>query len=213
MNNYRMEAEIRQRNLEHELSQEVHTFNRARALIGEMRNSFTIEDLGCVRTIEMLETQRDEYAMLVQLGNRAEAILHARADEHGEEIQRLRHRAEAYVGNQSEDISRLRRELASANNEIQQISMQGRVQISHHEREIAHMNEVHSNELLMQKANSQHHESEVSLLQSTLRDRSAIFNSEVANLQSVIQNQRDLQVQRSGFTEEEIRSYLVRKLN
>lgn len=49
MNNFRVEAEIRQRNLEHELSQEVHMFNQARNLLGELRNSFTVEDQGCTR--------------------------------------------------------------------------------------------------------------------------------------------------------------------
>lgn len=126
-------------------------------------------------------------------------------------ISRLRQRAEACVGYQSEDISRLRQELANANAEIQNNTM-GRAQTVLHEGEIAHMNEVLSNELLMSKANPQHHEAEVSLMQNALRDRSAIFNSEVANLQSAIQNQRELQVQKSGFTEEEIKSFLVRKL-
>lgn len=160
----------------------------------------------------MLETQRNEYAMgLLEVANQAEALLHEPAEEHSEEIQRLRQRAEAYVGYQNEDISRLRQELANANAEIQNNTM-GRAQTVLHEREIAHMNEVLSNELLMSKANSQHHEAEVSLMQNALRDRSAIFNSEVANLQSAIQNQRELQVQKSGFTEEEIKSFLVRKL-
>ena len=55
------EAEIR-RNLEYELSQEIHLFDQARHLIGEMREKFSIEDQGCIRRIEMLETQRDECA-------------------------------------------------------------------------------------------------------------------------------------------------------
>lgn len=44
----------------------------------------------------------------------------------------------------------------------------------------------------MSEANSQHHGAEVSLMQNALRDRSAILNSEVANLQSTIQSQKDL---------------------
>lgn len=43
MNNQRVEAEIRQRRLEQELSQE------ARASIEEMRANFTVEDQGCIR--------------------------------------------------------------------------------------------------------------------------------------------------------------------
>jgi len=54
------EAEIRERNLEYELSQEIHLFNQARKLVVEMRETFSIEDQGCIRRIEMLETQRDE---------------------------------------------------------------------------------------------------------------------------------------------------------
>ena len=45
-------------------------------------------------------------------------------------------------------------------------------------------------EYLMSEANSQHHGAEVSLMQNALRDRSAILNSEVANLQSTIQSQK-----------------------
>jgi len=48
MSNYQVEAEIRQRNLEHELSQEIHMFNQARTLIGEMRENFSVEDQGCI---------------------------------------------------------------------------------------------------------------------------------------------------------------------
>lgn len=102
----------------------------------------------------MLETQRDEYAMgLVEIGNQAEAVLHERAEEHSEEIQRLRQPAEAYVGYQNEDILGLRQELTNVNAELHQNNM-GRAQISHHEREIAQRKEVLSNELLMSKANS-----------------------------------------------------------
>lgn len=52
---------------------------QARALIEEMRANFTVEDQGCIRSIEMLEDQRNEYATgLKELGNRAEAILQKR---------------------------------------------------------------------------------------------------------------------------------------
>lgn len=43
MNNQRVEAEIRQRHLEQQLSQEVHMFNQA-LLIGEVRSAFVVED-------------------------------------------------------------------------------------------------------------------------------------------------------------------------
>ena len=93
MSNRMVEAEVRERNLELDLSQEIHLFNQARNLIGETREGFTIEDQGCIRRIEMLETQRrDEYAIgLVEIGNRAESVLRARSEEHSEEIQRMRH--------------------------------------------------------------------------------------------------------------------------
>ena len=119
----------------------------------------------------------------------------------------MKHRAEAYFGHQNEDISRLRNELAYANSELQQSNI-GRTQTNHNEREIAHMNEVLSSELLMSKANSQHHEAEVPLIQS----RSSILQSEVANLQSIIQSQKNQQVQKEGFTEEKIKSHLLRKV-
>lgn len=54
MNNQRVEAEVRQRNVEQALSQEIHMFNQARALIEEMRANFTVEDQGCIRRIELL---------------------------------------------------------------------------------------------------------------------------------------------------------------
>ena len=100
MANQRVEAEVRQSNLEHELSQEVHMFNIARSLITEMRTAFDIEDQGCIRRIEMLETQRNEYASgLVELGNKAEMVLHERNMEYNEEIRRLKYRSETYVVN------------------------------------------------------------------------------------------------------------------
>lgn len=69
----------------------------------------------------MLETQKNEYASgVIEIGNHAEASLHERTAEYSEEIQRLKHRAEAYVGDQNENISRLRQELANASAEIHQ---------------------------------------------------------------------------------------------
>ena len=71
-----------------------------------------------------------------------------------------------------------------------------------------------NNEISIQRANIKHHESEVSLMQNSMRDRLAIFNSELSNLQPTIQNQRELlQVQRSGFTEEEVISFIRRKID
>ena len=61
MNNRRIEAEARKQ-FEQELSQEVQMFDEARLLIEEMRRTFTIEDQGCIRRIEMLETQRNNFA-------------------------------------------------------------------------------------------------------------------------------------------------------
>ena len=42
------EAEVREYNLQRELSQEIHMFNEARNLIIEMRANFSIEDQGCI---------------------------------------------------------------------------------------------------------------------------------------------------------------------
>ena len=50
-------------------------------------------------------------------------------------------------------------------------------------------------------------------MQGSMRDRLSIFNSEISNLQSTIQSQRELQVQRSGFTEEEVISFVKRKID
>ena len=198
--------------MEQELSQEVNMFNLARSLIEEMRRNFTIEDQGCIRRIEMLETQRNEYASeLVEVGNQAESILQSRAERYSGEVHELRSRAEAYFGIQNEDISRLRHELAFANSELQRSHMGSEMNIRN-EREIAHMNEVLSSELLMSKANTQHHETEASLLQNALENRSGIFKSEVASLQSMIESQKKQQIQTAGFTEEEIKSYLLQKL-
>ena len=207
MNNYRVEAETRRQYMEQELSQEVNMFNLARSLIEEMRRNFTVEDQGCIRRIEMLETQRNEYATeLVEVGNQAESILQSRAERYNVEVHELRNRAEAYFGIQNEDISRLRQELVFANSELQRSRMGNEMNVRN-EKEVAHMNEVLSSELLMSKANTQHHETEASLLRNAFENRSNIMNSEVANLQSMIENQKRRQVQNAGFTEEEIESY------
>ena len=147
----------------------------------------------------MLETQ--SAAGLVELGNRAEMILHERSEEHNTELQMMKNRAEAYIGFQSQDISKLRHELNQASEELQTIYL-GR------EQSLLHQPEVE----LMAKANSQHHEAEVSLMQNAINDRSAVFNSELVNLRSTIQSQKDQSANRSGFTDEEIRSYLSKKL-
>ena len=212
MNNHRVEAETRYQYMEQELSQEVNMFNLARSLIEEMRRSFTIEDQGCIRRIEMLETQRNEYASeLIEVGNQAESVLQSRAEHYHGEVHELRNRAEAYFGIQNEDISRLRHELAYANSEMQRSNMGSEMNLRS-QREITHMNEVLSSELLMSKANTQHHETEASLLQNALENRSGIFKSEVESLQSMIESQKRQQVQSAGFTEEEIKSYLLQKL-
>ena len=57
MQNLRVAAEVREGNPERTLSQEVHMFNQARALIEDMRNAFTIEDQGCIQRTEMLSTK------------------------------------------------------------------------------------------------------------------------------------------------------------
>ena len=119
--------------------------------------------------------------------------------------------AEAYIGFQNQDISKLRRELKQASEELQTVHLGGE-QTLLHEREVERMHGILSSELLMAKANPQHHEAEVSLMQNAMNDRSAVFNSELVNLRSTIQNQKDQIANRSGFTDEEIRSYLSKKL-
>ena len=213
MNNHRVEAEVRQRNLEQELSQEVHMFNHARHIISEMRTAFNIEDQGCIRRIEMLETERNEYATeVVGMGNRAEAILQERNMEYGEELARVRQRSEAYLGHQNEEITRLKHELLMANSEVQQ-SIQTRAHLIQAEREMANMNEMMNNEVAVQRNSIRHHESEVSLMQSSMKDRHAIFNSELMSLQSTIQSQREMQIQRAGFNEEEVMSFIQKKID
>ena len=106
----------------------------------------------------------------------------------------------------------MRHELTIANDELQQ-SNQNRSIILQTEREMAHMNEMMKNEISIQRANIKNQESEISLMQSSMRDRLTIFNSEISNLQSTIQSQRELQVQRSGFTEEQVTSFIRRKID
>ncbi len=213
MNNRWIETEARKRYLEQELSQEVHMFDEARALIEEMRRTFTIEDQGCIRRIEMLETQRNSYASeLVEIGNQAESIMQQRSNQHNEEIHDLKARAEAYLGVQNEDISRLRNELADANSEMQRGLMNMEINIRN-EKSIAHANEVLSSELLMSKTKLQQNETETSMLHNTLESRSSIMNSEIANLHSIIESQKKQQMMKSGFTEDEIMTYLLKKLS
>ena len=87
-------------------------FNHAQTIISEMQTAFNLEDQGCIRRIEMLEAQRNEYATgLVELGNRAESVLQERNVEYSEELARVKQRSEAYVGYQDESITRMRHEL------------------------------------------------------------------------------------------------------
>ena len=209
MNNLRAESEISRRNIEQELSQEVHMFNQARELIEEMRRSFTIEDQGCIRRIEMLERQRNEYATgMFELGNQAESLLHERHAEYSEEIQRVKNLAEAHVGKQDEDIVRLRRELNSAHLEM---SASARKETEIH-REALVRNEFLSNELLNAKSSFHRQENELSLMKNSMNERSAIYHSEISNLQAMVKSQNELQLQHTGFTEDEIRAYIMKKI-
>ena len=209
MNDLRAESEINRRNIEQELSQEVHMFNQARELIEEMRMNFTIEDQGCIRRIEMLEQQRNEYATgMFALGNQAEPMLHERHAEYNEEILRIRNLAEAQVGKQNEDIIRLRHELSNATLEM---SISARKE-SESQKEALIRNEQLSSELLTAKSRFLQQEAEISLMQNSLNDRSAIYHSEISNLQAMVQSQNELQLQRTGFTEDEIRAYIIRKI-
>ena len=138
-------AEMRERNAERALSQEMHFFTQARTLMEEMRNAFTVEDQGCTRRIEMLEDQCNENASSpVAFGNHAANILHEKHAEYSEKINRLKQQAEAYVGSQSEDISRLRQELSKANQELVIRQNFGRKQ-NEVEKEIAFRNGYLSN--------------------------------------------------------------------
>ena len=154
----------------------------------------------------MLETQRNEYASgLIEIGNQAEARIREQELQYSEEVQRIKHQAEAYVGNQSEDIARLRHELMVANAEAQRSNQ--------NDNELMIRNELISNELMMSKMNLQHYEPEISLMNNSMKDRNAIFNSELSNLQNIVREQKELQIQKSGFTEDEVRSYIINKIS
>ena len=209
MNNLRAEPEINRLNIEQELSQEVHMFNQARELIEEMRRNFTIEGQGCIRRIEMLEQQRNEYAAgMFELGNQAESLLHERHAEYSEEIQRVKNLAEAHVGRQDEDIIRLRNELSSVNFEMS-TNVQRELEL---QREALVRNEFLSNELLNAKSKFHQQENELSLMKNSMNERSAIYHSEISNLQAMVKSQNDLQLQHTGFTEDEIRAYIMKKI-
>ena len=146
------------------------------------------------------------------MGAQAESIIQHRSNQHSEEFHSLRTQAEEYLGVQHEDITRLRHELTDANNEMQHNQM-GMEMIMRNERNVAHANEVLSSELLISKTKLQQNEAESSILYNTLESRSNVLNSEISNLQSAIESQRRQQVMRSGFTEEEVKSYLLKKLS
>ena len=74
-------------------------------------------------------------------------------------------------------------------------------------------NEHLNSELLTAVARNQHQESEISLMKNSMHDRMTIYNSEISNLQATIQNQSKLQLQHSGFTEDEIRTYIIKKIS
>ena len=206
------EAEVRQYNLQHELSQEIHMFNEARNLIIEMRANFSIEDQGCVTRIEMLEAQRNEFATgLIEVGNRAEMVLQERHAEHQSELRAVKTRAEEFIGQQNQNIAILRNELTQANEHLQSGNYRNERSI-YHEREVERINGLLSDELLVAKVNSQQQENEISLMQKVMSDRTTLLNSEIMGLQSTVQNQNVQIANRSGFTDEEIRNYLTRKL-
>ena len=182
LSNHISEAEVRGQNLEYELSQEIHMFNEDRNLVLEMRESFSIEDQGCIRRIEMLETQRNEFATgLVEVGNRAELVLQERHAEHLSELQMVKSRAEEYIGFQNRDIMQLRHEVGQMNDQLQMVNVR-REQSAQQEREIERINGMLSNELLSAKASSQRQEVEVSQMKTAMDDRESILNTEIAGL-------------------------------
>ena len=206
------EAEVREYNLQRELSQEIHMFNEARNLIIEMRANFSIEDQGCITRIEMLETQRNEFATgLIEVGNRAEMVLQERHAEHQSELRAVKIRAEEFIGQQNQNIAILRNELTQANEHLQSGNYRNERSI-YHEREVERINGLLSDELLVAKVNSQQQENEISLMQKVVSDRTTLLNSEIMGLRSTVQNQNAQIANRSGFTDEEIRNYLTRKL-
>ena len=187
-------------------------FNEARNLIIEMRANFSIEDQGCITRIEMLETQRNEFATgLIEVGNRAEMVLQERHAEHQSELRAVKIRAEEFIGQQNQNIAILRNELTQANEHLQSGNYRNERSI-YHEREVERINGLLSDELLVAKVNSQQQENEISLMQKVMSDRTTLLNSEIMGLQSTVQNQNAQIANRSGFTDEEIRNYLTRKL-
>ena len=96
------------------------------------------------------------------------------------------------------DTSRLKQELTRANQEITVSHDVQRRQIEA-ERETMLRNELLSNDLLMATSRSMRQESELTTLQRTHQDRSNMFHSEIATLQSVIQNQNQLHLHQTGF--------------
>ena len=89
-----------------------------------MRANFTVEDQGCIRRIEMLEDQRN--------------------------TKRFKRQAEAYVGSQTEDISRLRHELAHGTMEMNS-SNTNRHRLLEVEKEAECRNESISGELVQSR--------------------------------------------------------------
>ncbi len=210
MNSLREESEVHRRILEQELSQEIHMFNQAQGLIQKMRRNFSIEDDGCIRRIEMLERQRNEYEEgMYSMSQQAELIMNERNVEYNSEISRIRSLAESHVGRQSEDIAQLRHELQVANMESNRNSRME----SEFQRESLSRNEHLSSELLTAKSQSLHQENELSSMRQLMNDRSAILLSEISNMKSTIQQQSELQLQKTGFTEEEIKMYIMKKIS
>ena len=157
----------------------------------------------------MLERQRNEYATgMFELSNQAESMLHERHAEYSEEIRRVKNLAEAHVGRQDEDIIRLRNELSSANFEMSTTARKE----SELQKEALVRNELLSNELLNAKSRFHQQESELSRMKNSLNERSAIYQSEISNVQAMVKSQNELQLRRTGFTEDEIRAYIMKKI-
>ena len=73
-------------------------------------------------------------------------------------------------------------------------------------------NEFLSNELLNAKSSFHHQENEISLMKNSMNERSAVYHSEISNLQAMVKSQNELQLQHTGFTEDEIRAYIMKKI-
>ena len=145
---------------------------------------------------------------MFELRNQAESMLHERHAEYSEEIRRVKNLAEAHVGRQDEDIIRLRNELSTANFEM---STNARKE-SELQKEALVRVELLSNELLNAKSRFHQQESELSRMKNSLNERSAIYQSEISNVQAMVKSQNELQLQRTGFTEDEIRAYIMKKI-